>query len=317
MRIASLMFALAALALGGQASAQQYPSKPVTIVVPVGPGGPTDLLARALADRLQQRLGQPFVVENQAGANSYIGGRRVAQAAPDGYTLLVNAIGGLYGYLFVKEQVPLSQELAGVASMGYAPSIFLIPGSIEAKDLRQFVSLVRANPGKMNTITMPNTALYLELLAFLKANGMEMTEVPTSGAANAVAALLRNDVHMYLGGTVGALQFIESGKLRVLAVASPARYAVLANVATAKEQGFDFESGTEYLAFVPVKTPAGVVRLLNEAITASTEDAAYQAVMTKIGFTLSKGSAEEMARRMANQTRLLERTAKENRLVPQ
>jgi tripartite-type tricarboxylate transporter receptor subunit TctC len=299
-------------------AAQTYPTRPVTLVVGVSPGGPTDLLARALAQGLSKQLGQNVLVENRPGAVTYIGNAYVAKSAPDGHTLLVNAIGGLYGYLFVKEQFPVSREVVAVAPVGYSPNILVTYSGFPATNLREFIAAVKANPGKFNIATQPNTALHLESLALMQQNGLELAQIPhPAGSASIVQSLLAGNVHVYIGSTGGAMPMVQAGKLRILAIASPTRYSLLPDLATAKEQGVDFESGTYFVLFAPRQTPAAVVRRLNEASAVSLAEPDIRAVVAKAGFTTPVQSPEELARVMTGQTAMFEKAAREGKIEPQ
>jgi tripartite-type tricarboxylate transporter receptor subunit TctC len=304
--------------LAAPAAAQSYPTRSITLVVGVSPGGPTDLLARALGQGLQKQLGQSVVVENRPGAVTYIGNAYVAKSTPDGHTLLVNAIGGLYGYLFVKEQFPVSKEVVAVAPVGYSPNILVTSAGFPAANLREFIAAVKANPGKFNIATQPNTALHLESLALMQQNGLDLAQIPhPAGTASIVQSLLADNVHLYIGSTGGAMPLVQAGKLKVLAIASPARYPLLPDLATAKEQGVDFESGTYFVLFAPRQTPAAVVRRLNEASAVSLAEPEIRGVVAKAGFTTPTASPEDLARVMTAQTAMFEKAARAGKIEPQ
>jgi tripartite-type tricarboxylate transporter receptor subunit TctC len=298
------------------ALAQQFPSKNVTIVVPVAPGGPLDILARSVQPRLQALLGQPVIIDNRVGAGTYIGTEYVAKAPPDGYVLLCQASSGVHSHLFVKEHSVMSRELTPVAQLSDAPYAILTSALVPAKNLKEFFDYVKASPKKYNVATFPNTTNYLEAITFLRANGADMVEVPYNSGAAIYAAMVRNDVQFYVSGIGGARPFLEAGTLRALAVPSAKRVDALPDVATAKEQGYEFESSVLYLLLAPAKTPQATLRLLNEKTNEALSTPEVRERLVKAGFPVATPTQEQLAARLAAEARAMEKAAKDAGITP-
>jgi tripartite-type tricarboxylate transporter receptor subunit TctC len=249
------------------APAQDFPTHAISVVVPTTAGGPLDLAARFLQPRFAAAAGQPVIIENRPGAGTYIGGEYVAKSAPDGYTLLVNITSALFPELFMSgPSTVLSEGLVPVAPIGFAPFLFFTPSQTPANNLRDFVQLIRANPNKYNVAKIPGAYSTLQILNFVKANDMHMLEVPYNSTANIVAAMLRNEVHLYAGAISGAKPNIDSGRLRALAIVGSARSPLLPGVPTAKELGIDVDVNGDNALFAPARTPQPTINLLNEKI---------------------------------------------------
>jgi tripartite-type tricarboxylate transporter receptor subunit TctC len=281
--------------------AQNFPDHKLTLIVPVSPGGPTDILARELAEKLRARFGQPIIVENKPGAATYLGGAAVARAAPDGYTLLINGTGGLYTDLFVAgQEFVLSRDLMGVAPIAEAPLAFVVPASLPVRDLREFIAYARANPKKLNMGVFPRTTAPLQAASFLDQNHADLVEIPYSSSAAAImGALAAGDIQFYLGVLATAKPFIDSGRIRALAVASEERFFLAPDVSTTREQGFDFQASTLYVVLAPSGTPPQIVKFLNEQIHAVLDAQDSRETWRKLGFVPAFATAEELAARIA------------------
>jgi tripartite-type tricarboxylate transporter receptor subunit TctC len=315
-RLSSL--ALAALFGAAPAAAQQYPSKPINLIVPNAAGGPSDLFARTLGSRLESRLGQPVIVENRTGGGSYNGSAHVARAAPDGYTLLHNAYGGLYSHLFVKGiELNLTKELVPVAPVSDQPYMLYGPVSLPAKDLRELVAYAKENPKKLNFAIFAGSTTGLEMISFLKANGIEMVPIYYSSGAVLQTAMLRDEVHLF-NGAPGPKALIDAGKIRAFAVTAAARDPLTPSVPTAREQGFDWVSGVYYAVFAPPKTPPGVINLLNERINAALRDPELIEGFRKAAAPVAPpATPAQMAERFARETAMVEKAVKDNNITPQ
>ena len=265
-----LLIAAAALLLAPMAGAQdvRYPSKPIKLVVGYTPGGATDIIARTLAAKLQDSLGQTVVVENKPGATSNIASEAVAKAAPDGYTLLMGTIANatnmtIYkapGYDTLRDFVHITQTMS-------APSVLAVHPSVPAKTLRELIALAKQQPGKLTYASSGNGGsphLAGEMLK-LRA-GIDIVHVPYKGATPGMTDLLGGQVTMSFQTALSAIPHLQSGKLNVIAVAAHRRMTLLPNVPTMAEAGMpDFEVSSWNGLFAPAKTPADIVARLHQA----------------------------------------------------
>ncbi|WP_236589932.1 Bug family tripartite tricarboxylate transporter substrate binding protein [Ramlibacter aurantiacus] len=266
----------AAIALPFAAHAQaDYPSKPIRIVVPVPPGGAADTLARLIGDRLTAKWGQPVIVENRAGANGNIGADMVAQAAPDGYTLLVSPPGPLTINKSLYKRLSFdSSTFVPVTVIAANPNVLLVHPKVPAKTLPELVAHAKANPGKLNYASSgagSTTHLAGELLK--QQAGIQATHVPYKGGPPAYADLMSGQVDLMFQGLATAMPQIQDGRLRVLAVGSAKRHPALPDVPTLSElmPGFVSVSWTGMAA--PAKTPPAIVAKLQAAIAEGLSDA--------------------------------------------
>jgi tripartite-type tricarboxylate transporter receptor subunit TctC len=267
-RLAS--FALAITCLGGftvSAVGQDYPTKPVRMVVNFPPGGVADQIARVLAPQLQRSLGQPFIVENRSGGNGNIGAGEVAKAPADGYTLLLSPSGiiTVNGLLYQLPFDPM-KDFEPIASQG-AVNVFLVvkPG-MPVSTLQEFLAYARANPGKLNFGTPGSgSSPHLAAELFKRLTKVEAMHIPYKGAAPALTDLLGGQIDFMFDPGV-ALPHIKSGKLRLLAVGSPKRHPAFPNTPTVSEGiGEEFDAGTIFGVLAPAGTPkAATMRLDSE-----------------------------------------------------
>ena len=259
--------ALLLLSVAGAALAQSsYPQKPIRVIVGYTPGGATDIVARILAAKLQEAMGQPVIVENKPGAGSNIGSEYVAKSAPDGYTLLVGSIANAsnmvayknLGYDTLRDLVPVSQLMS-------APSVLAVHPSFPAKNLQELIALAKREPGKYayaSTGSGGSPHLAGELLK-LRA-GIDLIHVPYKGAAPAQSDLLGGQVHMAFQTALSAIPHLQSGQLRAIAVAANKRLPQLPNVPTMAEAGLaEVEVSSWNGLFAPAKTPAEIIARLH------------------------------------------------------
>lgn len=252
------------------AHAQKYPSQPVKIVVPFAPGGATDIIARLLADRLSQRLGQPFVVENRAGASGIPGTQAVRSAKPDGYTLLLTGNGPHATNVALFKRLPYDplRDFAQVSLTGVLPLVLNVNPAAPAQSFEEFVQWVRTNPGKVSYAspgvgTPPH--LSMELLA--QRLGLSMVHVPYKGSAPAINDLIAGHVPVMFDNVFASIANVKAGRIRSLAVGSGQRLSSLPAVPTFVEAGNPgFEVATWTSMAAPVGTPKEVVDLLASEI---------------------------------------------------
>ena len=267
----SLLGAVAALALTGTGHAQSaWPNKPVRLVVPFTPGGSSDILGRAIGQKLTESLGQSVVVDNVPGAGGSLGAERVAKSAPDGYTLLMGHIGNLAVAPAMYPKLPYDpvRSFVPVAWIANVPNILVVHPSVPAKTLKELLAYAKANPGKLNYASGGNGSAAQLATEYLKMRTQTfMVHVPYRGTAPAVNDLIAGQTDLLFSGAPAVLPFIKSGQLRALAVSSQKRLDSLPEVPTVAENGYaGFEADQWYGVVAPAGTPADIVRKLNTHI---------------------------------------------------
>ena len=261
-RIPSLLAGLLGAVLVSNALAQQFPTKPVRIVVSYPPGGPVDVLARPLADGLQKLWGSPVIVENKPGANAIIGTDYVAKSAPDGHTLLLANDPSLSSnqYLFSKLPYDPVKDLVPVVSIATTTLILLAPASLPANSLPELVALAKKTPGKLTYGSIgPGSVTHLDAEAFATAAGIKLVHVPYKGTGEVVPALVAGQIDMALSAIGPSLPHIRSGKMKALALAQPQRSALVPDVPTFAEAGIPFEAKSWFALAAPAGTPRPII----------------------------------------------------------
>lgn len=270
-RVTCLAAVLAACCWASAAMAQNFPSRPVTLVVPFPAGSTTDLVGRILSDELAKSLGQNVVVDNRGGAGGTIGTEAVARAAPDGYTLLMGTIGthSINPAVYAKINYDPIADFAPIIQFGTAPNVLVVNPSLPVKSLKELVAYVRANPGKVNYGSSGNgTSNHLSGAMFAARNGLQTTHIPYRGGAQAITDLLRGETQFMFYHYLPLLPHIKEGKLRAIAITSASRIDALPDVPVMKEVGMDdFEVSAWFGVWAPAKTPADVVGKLNTIIS--------------------------------------------------
>ena len=249
------------------AHAQQpaYPTRPLRLILPFPPGGSTDLLGRAVAERLGEQLRQPVIPENRPGAGGNVGAEAAARSAPDGYTLVLCAPSlAISPSLYRKLNYSPLRDLAPIALVAAIPNLFVVHPSVPARSLAELARHARENPGKLNFGTGgPGTSNQLASDMFRMLTKTEIVQVPYKGAETAMLGLLAGQVHLVVIGTPAAAPHVKSGKLRALAVLGKERYADLPEVPTAAESGLpEFEVDTWYGVLAPAGVPRDIVARL-------------------------------------------------------
>jgi tripartite-type tricarboxylate transporter receptor subunit TctC len=283
MKRRAALAAVAVLCLGPVAQAADFPAKPIKIVVPYAPGGGADSVARIVAKKASEGLGQAIVIENKGGAGAILGTEQVAKAESDGYTLLLGQSGPIsinpavyksLPYDPVKDFVPITM------TTGY-PYVMVVNAELPAKTLKEFVALAKSKPGAMNYgSTGVGAANHLVAELFNSKAGIQMTHVPYRGTAPAVADLVGGQLSVVFADPVSALPHIKSGKLRALAVTSLERSPVAPEVPTVAESGYpDFEALAWHGILAPAKTPPAVIRKLNEELVKALSDPATRELL--------------------------------------
>jgi tripartite-type tricarboxylate transporter receptor subunit TctC len=278
--LVSLLAACCGIFSVGPAASQQYPSRPIKMIVPFPPGGPIDTTARLVAHEISTRLGQEVVVENRPGAGSTLGSKAVAGAEVDGYTLLFGSSGSLAvaPALYTKLNIDPLKLFVPVASVSLLPNVFVVAPSVPAKTVPEFVAYAKANPGKLNYGAGLGTPPHL-LSTLLKAKaGIDVTFIPYKGSAASITDLLAGETHFTIDGLLGLYSLIKEGKVRALGIARAQRWPALPQVPTLIESGFpDFTHDAWTGVVAPAGTPPDVVNALNRAVN----DGLRSAVMTE------------------------------------
>ena len=270
-RIITALFVAASLAgVALAAQAQNYPSKPIRIIVPYPAGGTSDILARSIGQKLSESLGQPVVVENKPGANGNVGAEFVARAAPDGYTLLLADIGALAISPSVYPKLPFdpAKDFAPVTMVAYSPHILVVHPSIPAASVKELIALAKSKPGKLNfAISGVGGAPHLAGVDFALRTGIDWAYIPYKGGAQAIADVAGGQADVTLNGMLATYPLVQGGKLKLLAVSSAKRMSAIPDVPTIAESGIPgFETGSWQGVVAPAGTPRDVVAKLNSEI---------------------------------------------------
>ena len=268
-RIAFLALAAAAIVVAVPVAAQQFPSKPVKLMVGASPGGGTDIVARMLGKELAETMKQPFVVDNKPGASNTIAADITAKSPPDGYTLLVATTTGqaIAPHLMKLGFDPL-KDLTPVALVMVVPNVLIVGPAVTAKDVKEMVAQMKAKPGTFNYASSGSgSTQHLAGEAFKKLAGVQMTHIPYKGSSQAHLDLISGNAQLMFDTTYSAIGQIKGGKVRALAVTSAKRSPELPDVPTLAEAGFPgLEMTTWYGVFAPAGTPKDVVARLNAEI---------------------------------------------------
>ena len=270
--VLNLSILCAAALAAPYAQAQTYPSKPIRIVVPFGPGGATDVVARTVADKLSARLGQPMIVDNKPGASTMIGADAVAKAAPDGYTLLVSGSSTYSVAPALKERMPYDhqKDLALIALLVKAPLVLVSGPSAPVKSLAELIALAKSKPGDLGYATFgTGSAPHLLGEMFAHEAGIKVLGVPYKGSAPASMALLGGEIHYAFDTITSAGANIKAGKLRPLAVSSVQRITALPDVPTLGELKLGKASFDAFYGLAaPAGTPVAIQQLLGREVAA-------------------------------------------------
>jgi len=261
----SVSCSLVLIAAISQCGAQTYPARPIRAIVPYAAGGGVDVVARLIAPRLGERLGQQVVIDNRPGATGNIGAELASRAAPDGYTVLIaGASIAINVSLYRKLAYDLVKDFAAVTSIAVSPNIVLVHPSLPARSIAELIALARARPGQLNYASGGSgSTLHLTAELFKSMTGVAITHVPYKGTGPALIAVISGETEVVMPPLAGTLAYVESGRLRALAVTSASRVKMLPQLPTVAEAGVPgFESGQWYGVFVPAATsPDIVIRL--------------------------------------------------------
>jgi len=260
----SILFVVALFA--SPAFAQDYPNKPIRLLVPFAPGGSSSIVARLYAEEMSKGLGQQFIIENKGGGGGNIAMQEAAGAEPDGYTLIIGHIGSLAVNPYIYDKLPydVDRDFAPVSLLAIVPAIFVVYHEVPAKDLRELVALAKKKPGELFYGSAGNGSAGHLAMEYLKQTaGIDLKHVPYKGTGPNVTDLIAGRTQVASAGTPPLMPHVKSGKLRVIAVGSAKRLASLPQVQTVAEQGYPgFETSQWYGLNAPAKTPPAVIRRL-------------------------------------------------------
>ncbi len=292
---ALLAGALAGLALA-PAFAQQYPTRPIRVVVSFPPGGGVDFLARTVAAKVAENLGQPVIVDNRVGGNTIVAAESVAHAPPDGYTILhaLDFTMTQNPALYVKLPYDPVKDFAPVGQLSAGMAVLVTNAKQPFRTLKELVAHARANPGKLNFgASAVTTRLIGEQLR--SEGGVDMVFVPYKGTVPMVQAILANEVDFVVDGTPIYVPHVKEGKMRALAVSGSSRYYALPDVPTVAEAGFPALTSGNWIGwFAPAGTPRPIIGRLNAEVIKALSDAGVKEKITNFGFSAKTGSPEEL-----------------------
>jgi len=314
----ALALGLMATLVAPGAAAQAWPNKPITLVVPFPAGGTTDVLARALAEKLQQSLGQPVIVESKPGAGATLGADYVAKSKADGTTLLVGAVHHTIATsVYKKLPYDFQKDFAPVTTIALVPNVLVVNAGNPAKTVAELVTQAKAAPGKLNYGSNGNgTAQHLIGTQFENITQTDLVHIPYKGSGPLVTDLLGHQVTMSFDTITPVLQHIKSGKLRALAVTTGRRASALPDVPTLEEAGVKgVDTGTWFGVLAPAATPKDLVARLNAEMVKIIQSAEFRKRMDEIGAEPIGNTAEQMAQQIRSDTEKFARLVRQANVV--
>jgi tripartite-type tricarboxylate transporter receptor subunit TctC len=286
------------------ARAQTYPTRPVHLIVPIAPGGATDIVARLIGQWLSERLGQPFVIENRPGASTNLGTEAVVRAPADGYTLLLcSAVNATNAALYDKLNFNFIRDIAPVAGVLRGPHVMVVNPSVAAKSVPEFIAYAKSNPGKLNMASAGignGTHLVGELFKVMA--GVDMVHVPYRSGGPALTDLLGGQVQVMFPTTVASIEYIRAGRLRALAVTAATRSDALPDVPTVGEFVPGYEASTWFGVCAPNATPAEIVEKLSKEVNAGLADPMIKTRLADLGGDVLALSPADFGQLIADET---------------
>ena len=302
----ALIAALSAIVPPAAAQVPAYPTKPIRIVVPFPPGGATDILAREVAQKLNEAWGQQVIVDNRPGAGGNIGSELVAKAAPDGYTLEMGTVGthAINASLYAKMPYDNVKDFVPIILVAGVPNVLEVNPSLPVNSVAELIAYAKANPGKLNFASSGNgTSIHLSGELFKAMAGVEMTHVPYKGSAPALQDLIAGQVQLMFDNLPPSLPQIKAGKLRALAVTSSVRAPALPDVPTVAEAGLPgFEASSWFGLLAPAGTPPAIVAKINAEVAKWLATPEAKENLSKQGANAAGGTPEDFASHIAAET---------------
>ena len=317
-RCRQLIVALGVSLAAGGALAQAWPSKPISLVVPFPAGGTTDVLARALAEKLTLSLGQTVIVESKPGAGATLGADYVAKSRPDGYTLLVGAVHhAIASSVYKKLPYDFQKDLTPITTIALVPNVLVINATTPAKNVAELVAMLKAKPGAYNYGSNGNgTAQHLIGTQFENMTGTQLVHIPYKGSGPLVTDLLGGQVTMSFDTVTPVPPHIKSGKLRALAVTTAKRASALPEVPTLDESGLKgFDIGTWFGVLAPAATPRDIVARLNAEMVKVIQSPDFRKRMEEIGAEPIGNSTDQMAQQIKGDTDKFAKLVKEAKVT--
>jgi len=311
----ALAASMASLALPAVAQAEFPKQKPITLVVPFAPGGGNDILARAIAPRMGQLLGQTIVIDNRPGAGGNLGTELVARAAPDGYTLVIaSSQVTMNPFLDMKVPFRIERDFEPVGLLGSVPIVLVANMQEPYKTLPEFIAYAKANPGKLNYSSPGNgTPQHLAGEVFAKLNKTEMLHVPYRGTGPSITDLIAGQVQVSFATYASVAQHVQAGKLRALGLAGQKRTALMPELPTFGDAGMkNYDASLWYSLLAPAKTPAAIVNKLNEAMAGALKDTAVAKQIANQGFEVQSSTPAELKDYIGKELKRWERVIHDN-----
>ena len=313
-RLAALALAAFCAMAAPLAQAQKFPEKPIRFIVPFPPGGGNDILARVIAPKMAEFLGQPVIVDNRAGAGGNIGAEIAAKSVPDGYTILIasNQV-TMNPALYAKLPFDIEKDLEPVALAASVPMVLVVHPSVAARNVSELIALAKANPGKLNHSTPgTGTPQHIAFEVFNHAAGISITHVPYKGTGPAIADLIGGQVQAAFGTMASLEQQVKAGKLRALAVATPMRSHAMRDVPTVAESGLPgYDVSLWYSILAPAGTPKEIVARISGDIAKALALPEVRDKLVAQGFDVSYLNPGEMSELMRRDTARWGKTLRE------
>jgi len=317
--IAGLVFGIG---FAASALAQQYPDKPVTIVVPYPPGGGVDTMIRAVAAELSKHWGKPVIIDNKAGAGSLIGAEAVHRAKPDGYTLLATVDQTIVAnrYLYKKLPYDPDKSFSPITMMAESPHILIAKSDLPANDLKELVALAKREKGKLNYGSYGDGSWPALVYATLNAKqGLDLLHVPYKGVAPMMTAVIGGEVDLATGSASVAGEMIKAKRVKALAIAANKRSSLFPGIPTTTEQGFpELQASIWYGLFAPAGTPPQILEKIQSDVTAILKVAEFaERQGAARGLTVVASTPAEFSERIANDVRSAGEMVRAAKIVPQ
>lgn len=304
-QIFSMTMAACAMFGAAAAIAEDYPSKPVKIVVPLATGGTADILARMVSNDLAARLGKPVLVENRTGGGGHIGSEFVAKSPPDGYTLLSAGIPQAIGMSLYKDlSYDMAKDLVAIAQGVTAPSVIVVHPSLPVKSIKDLIALAKARPGKLNFGANTGSPNHLAIELLNVGNNIKMVHVPYKGAGPVVTDVMAGHIELASLGLPPALPMVQAGRLRAIAVTGSSRSTHLPDVPTVSESGVPGYNVTSWYGFfAPARTPAAIIARLNGDLVAALKVPEVTKRLVALGADVAPTTADEFGRIVRDEIR--------------
>jgi tripartite-type tricarboxylate transporter receptor subunit TctC len=315
--ILACLCAAIALSSPGFAGAQPFPAKPIRLIVTYPPGGGADLMARLVAPKMAEALGQPVVVENKAGASGQIGAAEVARAAPDGYTLMLDALShSVNPSLYPNLPYDPAKAFAPIAVLVRFPNMLVVTPSYPVKDVKELIAAAKAKPGMIAFASSGNgSAQHLAGELFRQRAGVDVTHIPYKGGAPALNDVMGGQVPMFFANMASGLPHVKGGKLRALAITGATRSPALPDAPTMAESGVPGYEVYEWNAiFAPAGTPAPVIAKISEAIARAAQSPEFRERVAALGGELPGYGPAESERFIRSQTDLWAKVVREGKI---